>query len=42
VFRGYNPFDLLEETKPQKYDVKFKEDEWYRYEDFVQALNEIM
>lgn len=35
VFKGFNPFDLLEGTKPVVYDNPFENDRWYRYEDIV-------
>lgn len=42
VFRGFNPFDVLEHTAPVTGENPFAEGEWYRFEDFVAALDKIL
>lgn len=42
VFNGYNPFDLLEHTAPKKIESYFNMDQWYRYEDFLLALHNLL
>ncbi len=42
VFRGFNPFDVLESTEPVACCNPFAEDEWYRFEDFVAELAKVL
>lgn len=42
VFRGYNPFDVLEGTPPVEYWSPFEEGKWYRYEDFILELSKLV
>lgn len=42
IFRGFNPFDILEDTAPVIYDTPFVFDKWYRYEDLVSVLTKIV
>ncbi len=39
IFRGFNPFDVLEDTVPAVYPNPFSDDRWYRFEDFVARLS---
>ena len=39
IFKGFNPFDVLEGTAPAVYPNPFDDDRWYRFEDFVARLS---
>lgn len=42
VFRGFNPFDVLEDTEAVSYPNQFEEGKWYRYEDFLLELHQVL
>lgn len=42
IFRGFNPFDVLENTPATTYENPFSDDSWYRFEDFVAGLSTVL
>lgn len=42
LFKGFNPFDVLEGTEPAHYDVGYPDDVWFRFEDIISHLSTVI